>query len=775
MSPAFRLVLLSTQCVLLLAMIIPVASFSAVPELILDNQTAEMREPLHILDYAGMVEDPEGQLTIADISKSSFDVSGAVNGQLDFFVTQSAYWFRVEISNQSDKEEWYFTMPGSLSRHVALYVRKVSSESFVPIDILPHSRTLQYRLDLEPKQDYELYFRVQDNQTPLVLIPRLRSSKQMLLDVMLMYPLFSFVIGGLLTLALYNLLYFLYLRDRSFLALSIFIFGFVIELGNHSGLWHYFSFFRQYLAGMGSTFGLIAVSATVSMIFNWLNTRENLPRLNTLLLGIFWTSLALIPVQLWFGYGTVLVGSIGLLLIVPLIITMYLRYRQGFHYPFMLRAAVILVMLAFIPSLLRGAGLIADVSTLTDGMYFTLLIALLMLSLTQAEQVRMKSEDAERLKAASEAKDQFLTTMSHELRTPMNAVVSAGRLLERTTLYGDQKEYVNRLNTSSDHMLELINDILDLARLDSRLLQTESIPVRLGQVLQKINQLLSEEAKSKSLQFRLDNRFLSINKQLLGDPTRLQQVLLNLLGNAIKFTPQGQVSLTVIPEVITVDSARLLFEVRDTGVGMSMEQQKKLFQPFSQMDSSTARKFGGSGLGLAISQKLVRLMGGELQVESKPGLGSCFSFSLDFILQEPEVEGPKSDRGYSSLPDDYRVLLVDDDEMNRFFGKKLLSLLGIDAAVAESGEEVLFLLKTQPFDLVFMDVSMPGMDGYETTRRIRQDGSYSDLVIVALTAHAIAGERERCLAAGMNDYLSKPFDLEDIERILLRDELTLYS
>jgi len=164
-----------------------------------------------------------------------------------------------------------------------------------------------------------------------------------------------------------------------------------------------------------------------------------------------------------------------------------------------------------------------------------------------------------------------------------------------------------------------------------------------------------------------------------------------------------------------------------------------------------------------------------LQVESKPGLGSCFSFSLDFILQEPEVERPKSDRCYSSLPDDYRVLLVDDDEMNRFFGKKLLSLLGIDAAVAESGEEVLFLLKTQPFDLVFMDVSMPGMDGYETTRRIRQDGSYSDLVIVALTAHAIAGERERCLAAGMNDYLSKPFDLEDIERILLRDELTLYS
>ena len=767
MLPPSYLALISRQLFLLVVMLLPIASFAAAPELILDNKTAERNEPLHILNYSEMLEDPGGNLGLVEVLNETFEGSSSVDGKLDLFVTKSAYWFRAAISNQSDKEEWYFTLSGSLSRNVDIYLKATGSDEFTQQKLLPHSRTLQYLLTLEPNQHYDLYFRIQDSQAPLAIEPRLRTSKQMLLEVMLNYTLYSFVVGGLLTLALYNLLYFIYLRDRSFLALSIFIFGFVMELGNHSGLWFYFSFLRHSLAEMGSAFGLIAIAAAISLSTNWLSTRNNLPRIHALFRVIFWISLALIPFQWWFGYGTIAAGVVGLTLAPPVIASSILRRRQGFRSPYLLRASVLLVLLAFMPSLLRAVGLIGDVPLLTDSMFFILLIALILLSLTQAEQVRMKSEDAERMAATNKAKDQFLTTMSHELRTPMNAVVSAGRLLEKTDLHGDQTEYVNRLNASSDHMLDLINDILDLARLDSRLLYTETIPLKLEQVLQKIKQLLGQQARNKSLQLILDNRFHSINKQLVGDPTRLQQVLLNLLSNAIKFTPAGEVSLTVIPQEISHDKARLLFEVRDTGIGISAEQQKKLFKPFSQMDSSTARKYGGSGLGLSISQKLVKLMGGELQVESQPSLGSLFSFSLDFALEEPAAEAVLTPSKPSALPEGLAILLVDDDEMNRFFGKKLLACLGAEVTLAESGEAALQLIKTQSFDVVFMDVSMPEMDGHETTRRIRQDGAFDDLLIIALTAHAIAGERDRCLASGMNNYLSKPFDLEDIRQVLI--------
>ncbi|MGB1256640.1 MAG: ATP-binding protein [Thiolinea sp.] len=755
-----------------LGLLLPGVALASPAGLVLNDALAASDNPLHLFDSAEMLPDEKANLSLEDVlsKEDEFVAVNAVNGQLDLFLTHSAYWFRTTLSNRSLKENWYFTLSGSLSRQVEIYLAEAGEHNvagFEQYEIMAHSRSLQYRLPLKSGNDYQIYFRIRDKQAPLVIEPRLRSPTQMLLEVMLMYPLYSFVIGGLLTLAIYNLLYFFYLSDQSFLALSFFIVGFVLELGNHSGLWFYFSGTQQYLADMGSAFGLIAMAAILALVSNWLALRTHTPVLSKWFNGAFWLLLALIPVQWFFGYGTAFAGGMALLVVLPLIIFAIIRrYRQGYECPFMLRAGGYLVILAFIPSLLRAVGLIGDVYLLTDAMYFLLLIALVMLSLTQAEQVRMKSEQAERIAATNEAKDQFLTTMSHELRTPMNSVVSAGRLLEQTKLYGTQKEYVKRLNTSSEHMLALINDILDLARLDSSLLNVESIPFRLEQVLQQIDQLLGEQAKSKGLRLTLDNQFLVLNKQLQGDPTRLQQILLNLLSNAIKFTDYGVVSLKVIPRLVEANRAVLLFEVCDTGVGISAEQQKKLFQPFSQLDSSTARKYGGSGLGLAISQKLVRRMGGELKVDSKSGAGSCFFFELAFELQTKENEVPQPVAEDVSLPDDLRVLLVDDDEMNRFFGKKLLSHLKVQATVAESGEEALQLLRSQAFEVVFMDISMPGMDGYETTRCIREENVHPDLLIIALTAHAIAGERERCLEAGMNSYLSKPFKLEDMKRIL---------
>lgn len=740
---------------------------------ILTDELAGQQEPLHLLDYADILEDPDGGLTLQNIlaGERIFQPPQTLDGKLDLFLTRSVYWLRVDMLNQSGNNDWYFSLSGSLSRKVAIYLdTDGDGQALVQQHLMPNAHANQYFLQLPTDSRHRLYIRVQDHQAPLVIEPHLYSSRQMLTEIMVTYPLLSFVIGGLLTLSLYNLLYFFYLRDRGFLALSIFVLGFVLEIGNHSGVWHYFGWFSQYLSMVGNAFAFMAIAASISLAANWLEMRQYLPRFYRLFRLGFWASCLLIPLHWWLGYGTVFAGATALLMIIPSAVVVVLRSRQGFHFPFMSRASMLLVLLGFIPTLLRGAGLIGDVPMLTDSMYFVLLLALIMLSLTQAEQVHMKSEQARRIAATNQAKDEFLTTMSHELRTPMNAVVNAGRLLGQTSLSATQNEYVARLGASAKHMLALIDDILDLARLDSSLLRLEETPFQLEEVLHQLELLLVGQAHSKGLKLVMDNRFHSPIKQLSGDPIRLRQVLLNLLNNAITFTPQGKVSLTVTPLEITRHNARLLFEVRDTGIGISGQDQQKLFQPFAQVSCGTARQYGGSGLGLAISQKLVQCMGGELQVESWPQHGSCFFFTLTLPLQEPQPtqQAVETTLLSSLLPDNLRILLVDDDEMNRFFGGELIRSLGVIVDTADSGLIAIQLLQAQDFDLVFMDVGMPDMDGYVTTRQIRACTRFANLPVIALTAHVVTGERERCLAAGMNDYLTKPFEIEKLEMAIRR-------
>ncbi|HHC74950.1 MAG TPA: response regulator, partial [Thiothrix sp.] len=587
----------------------------------------------------------------------------------------------------------------------------------------------------------------------------------------------------------YNLFYFFYLRDSSFFALSIFIFGFLIEMGNHAGLWYYFSVTRSYIGVTGHSAAFIALSAAIFIAYHWLNLQHYFPKMVLYARLMMAVSLGLIPVHLYWGFGTVFAGALALSLVLIFLLVFILRFRQGFRFNLSQNIAVFLVLLAFLPTLLRGIGLIDNVPLLSDGIFFVLLLALLLLSLTQAEQVRIKSENAERIAATTRAKDEFLTTMSHELRTPMNAVVNAGRLLQRTNLNKAQANYVARLNVSSQHMLILINDILDLARLDSHLLQLESIPFHLANdVLIPAEQLLQAQAEKKQLSLLLDDQSQLTDQPILGDPTRLRQILINLLNNALKFTEQGEVQLSIQQQTMTHSSidphtnhCRLTFSVRDTGIGMSAEQQTQLFKPFSQADSSISRQYGGSGLGLAICQKLVQNMGGVLALESRLHQGSCFFFTLDFPLAEtvPQVIAPQQPSSTSKTLNpvtqmvdseatiqhtqaleqavvhpplappialgESLILLVDDDEMNRFFGRELLASLGVQIELADSGEQALAKLRSQAFDLVFMDVSMPKMDGYETTQRIRRDLQQTQLPIIALTAHAITGERERCL------------------------------
>ncbi len=381
---------------------------------------------------------------------------------------------------------------------------------------------------------------------------------------------------------------------------------------------------------------------------------------------------------------------------------------------------------------------------------------------------RQEVEEARRrADAANQAKSDFLANMSHEIRTPLNAVIGLTHLALDTSLTKRQRGYLLRVQGSAKHLMGLINDILDFSKIEAGKMSLERVEFQLREVLQECFDLLEAKAHEKGLVIR-HSLASDVPDCLIGDPLRLLQVLLNLMNNAIKFTEQGSVTLKIQVQDIALHQVRLLFEVLDTGIGMDQETIGRLFQSFSQADTSTTRKYGGTGLGLAISQSFIEMMGGEIQVDSTPGQGSRFYFSLQLTRgQKPEPSFQSS----LELPKAFlpaKILVADDNEINRQVAQELLEKVGLEVKLAEDGLEVLAELDNESFDLIFIDIQMPRLDGLETTARIRQNPHWKNLPIVAMTAHALASDRERCLQAGMQDHISKPIEPAVLYRLLAR-------
>jgi signal transduction histidine kinase/CheY-like chemotaxis protein/HPt (histidine-containing phosphotransfer) domain-containing protein len=395
------------------------------------------------------------------------------------------------------------------------------------------------------------------------------------------------------------------------------------------------------------------------------------------------------------------------------------------------------------------------------------LFTMLFCSLPFAVLLIQQRDLAAKLRKASDARSDFLATMSHEIRTPMTAVLGMVDLLRAEKLTPVQAGYVDVMRSSGRHLLSVINDILDFSRMESGKLELEQMDFSLPDLLERLRSLAHPLAVEKGLDLHVEIAPHS-PLTLRGDPTRLKQVLLNLVSNGIKFTQRGGVTVTVSQLHGVGSDARFRFEVRDTGLGIPSEKLGTLFAPFTQVDNSTARRFGGSGLGLAISKRLVNAMGGEIGVRSSPDLGSLFYFEvplgrgdpLNLVRPSTAATGPVTPR---------RILIAEDVEINRVILRSVLSKQGHTLVFADHGGQAVELVEKQAFDLVLMDVQMPVMDGVEATRRIRRlAGATRDIPILGLTANVMARERERYLEAGMNDCLMKPIDWDQLEAAMKR-------
>lgn len=376
---------------------------------------------------------------------------------------------------------------------------------------------------------------------------------------------------------------------------------------------------------------------------------------------------------------------------------------------------------------------------------------------------------------ARHTEKQFLANMSHEIRTPLNAILGFSTMLETTPLNGEQQEAVGFIRSAGRNLLTIVNDILDISKIEAGMLSLESIPFSLTALVDSLRTMMNPIAAEKDLQLIVDTD-PALPAVVQGDPTRLTQVLLNLLSNAIKFTKKGSVTVQLVLSSETDDKVRVRMTVQDTGIGMDSDALPYIFERFRQASDFTTRYYGGTGLGLNIVRSLVEMQGGWINVTSKVGEGSCFTLEIPYQKTDDQQaslsnwaeDAPAADAQSLS------ILIAEDNLMNQKLALQVLKRLGHVGTVAENGQQAIDILRSQAFDLVLMDIQMPVMDGYTTTQHIRQD-LRSKVPIIAMTAHALASERERCLQAGMNDFMPKPFQINELQRVIRKYAPSLAS
>ncbi|HTA61915.1 MAG TPA: ATP-binding protein [Bacteroidia bacterium] len=372
-----------------------------------------------------------------------------------------------------------------------------------------------------------------------------------------------------------------------------------------------------------------------------------------------------------------------------------------------------------------------------------------------------KAEDAAIIK------EQFMANMSHEIRTPLNAILGFNHRLTKTALNDEQQEYAKAVQSSGENLLAIVNDILDFSKIEAGMVRIEEIKFNLSGLLHSVVTMFFVQSKEKNVPITLTitNHVPSL---IMGDPTRLTQILINLIGNALKFTREGSINLFVDAHSTDDKNVTITFKVQDTGIGISVEKISEIFERFTQAKSDTSRKYGGTGLGLSIAKKLVELQAGTIGVESEKGKGSTFKFTIPYKIADnipDEAKEKVEPIKKIEVKNKVNVLIVEDNLLNQKLAGFMLKDLGFDFDICDNGKLAIEKLKTKNYNLILMDIQMPEMNGYETTEFIRDELKLT-LPVIAMTAHALPGEREKCISFGMTDYISKPIKETDLNKIM---------
>ena len=763
-----------------------------------------------LVHQVGFLEDSFASWTIEDVlQQPAAAYSYTDRDTLQFGYSQSAYWLRITVRNQLSRHTtltlqvryplldfvdfYHRDSDGVMIHQVAGDHRRLQEREYPVKDYL-------HRLEFDPGQQKVVYVRVQSSSS--LSLPVYLSTET---GLVALNNKTEWLDGGYYGIAfammMYNLMLMLVVRERIYLeyvACVILQIGFIGSLNGYAGI-----LFpdNHFIADKGIYFCSTAMAvAFIQFTRSFLQTREEMPGLDRFYRYYMWIPVLALAAEIL--VSSTIAAKINVALVMLTVVLLFpsalYRYLTGYQAAsyfvfgqglflssviFTSLSSLNLVPFYFLAPLAIKVGSAAELMLFSMSLagrinelkrsHFEMLreqeVALTETKVSERHLQEM-SQVNQKLEQALQIRSKFLANMSHEIRTPMNGILGMLELIDSPNLDAVQRHYVDIARRSGKTLLELINDVLDLSKIESGKLELEEKPFSLRELTEDLCSLYRQQVDNKRLTIRVmvDE---AVPAYVNGDRTRLWQVLTNLISNAIKFTHRGGVTLRIARN--DAEGQQLRFSVVDTGIGIAADKQDSIFDSFQQADGTTTREYGGTGLGLSISRRLVALMGGELALASKPGQGSEFSFCLPCrLVNDEQVAALNADQkeGENADLSGYRVLVVEDNEVNQKVASGILKKLGVlQVAVVGNGLEALNYLHNHTVDIIFMDVQMPVMDGFDATRQIRKIDKLVHTPIVAMTANAMDGDRDQCFAVGMNDYVSKPIKLELIRLALVKN------